>query len=220
MGEALAEPAFGLGRGNGAIQAIETQQSGPQDRRSGQPPELGGWRDGVDAASDALEEGRIVGSKHSSGQHHVGVETLHPKAADRRSAPGDHLIGESIDDGAGHGVARSPPPRPAARSPGVFANGIRSRYIATLSDLGRATPKWAGTVRSSNVAGPRPSWARTAAASPASPRLPPPPQSPEISPRASNRATRPSGETPRQFIPLPLMTQIPQVRLVPARRPP
>ena len=73
--------------------------------------------------------------------------------------------------------------------------------VAAVTAAGDPSPKWAGTSRSSRVRGPRPSRARTAAARPAQPTSVPPPQSPEIAPRASRRTLRPSGATPAAFTP-------------------
>src|SRR3954451_1178199 len=87
-----------------------------------------------------------------------------------------------------------------------------------MSCLGVLRPKYAGTERWNAVLGPRPSCERKACHAARPPSSLAPPQSPEIGPIAGNRATRPSGATPAQFVPKPHTTATPHDRSVPARR--
>src|SRR5581483_8992648 len=69
------------------------------------------------------------------------------------------------------------------------------------------------------VPGPRPSSARIACQSTSRPRPWPPPQSPEIVPRARYLVTRPSGATPTALMPAPQTTATPQCGSLPSARP-
>ena len=83
-------------------------------------------------------------------------------------------------------------------------------WMPMAMSVARRWPKCAATWRHSDVAGPRPSSARTEAPSAAMPMSAPPPQSPVMSPRREEARRRPSGERPTQFMPAPMTTATPQ----------
>ena len=133
----------------------------------------------------------------------LGIEPRQTQPPDHRAGHRDELVGQSVDDRAGGRVAVHRRGEHDRRQlAGRAARRSRPSYIAIVSARGDGEPE-VGRARSApgRVRGPRPSRARTAAASPAQPTSVPPPQSPEMSPSASSRAVRPSGATPAALTP-------------------
>jgi hypothetical protein len=106
-------------------------------------------------------------------------------------------------------------PSSAARS-SMGASPIRSSspilplWMPMVTCSTRSAAKKLFTYPVSAVSGPRPSSARTACHKVSMPRPRPPPQSPEIVPKAGYLVTRPSGATPTQLMPAPQTTATPQ----------
>ncbi len=118
--------------------------------------------------------------------------------------------------------ATGSPPAAVENSTGASSclrtSAIRPRCSASTRAYTVGSPKWAGSVRASAVASPRPSSARAACHSASSASPQPPPQSPEMRPRAGKRAVRPSGSMPTQLMPAPHTTATPRGSATPARR--
>ena len=137
---------------------------------------------------------------------------------DHGHGPGDDLVGDVVDDRRGDRIAvarRREHDRRQAFAELLMAEPPELQVRGQVA--GRFRPNAAGTSRSRLVRGPRPSRPRIAAASASIAMPPPAPRSPEWSPTAANRTTRPVGPIPRPFVPAPHTTTTPHGRSLPAR---
>ena len=94
---------------------------------------------------------------------------------------------------------------------------MRPKCSASTASRTVGRPNAAATASRRDVSGPRPSSARIACQSAAAPMPEPPPQSPEISPSAGNRALAPSARTAIALMPVPQTTATASFAAVPAR---
>ncbi|RPK69775.1 hypothetical protein EES44_06820 [Streptomyces sp. ADI96-15] len=111
-------------------------------------------------------------------------------------------------------AATGSPASATANSTGVSScrrpAGTCPRCSASIRAYIDPSPKCSGRARANSVGSPRPSSARAACHRASSARPPPPPQSPEMRPRAGKRAVRPSGSMPAQLMPAPQTTATPR----------
>src|SRR6266540_5537566 len=93
------------GRLRGRAELVEPEQSRPDHRRRGQPPEPGRWGDRGDPSADPFEESRVVALEQAAAEDHVGVPVGQAEPADRRRRHVDDLVRLPLDDLGGGQVA-------------------------------------------------------------------------------------------------------------------
>ena len=184
--------------GDRAANLVQAQQRGPGDRRRRRPNQPRAPRDRLDPGLDPGAE-RLVGRpEHAAAQHDLGIVPGRAAAGGswRRPSRRPHRRGDRRSR-----ARPRPRPSPPRTRPGTArrcAAAIRGRGTSPSSaPVACASPKCPGTVRSRTVRGPRPSRARTAAASPCQPTSSPRPSPPRYCP------ARPAGRFGHRAPPRP-----------------